>query len=54
MLHAIELLSTEINRDMGLLGINRLAEMSPELLFRLKDGKHASSTSIREAGHAVI
>ena len=53
VLHAINLLSTEINRNMGLLGINSLAEMGPELLFRLKDGKHASSTSTREAGHAV-
>jgi L-lactate dehydrogenase (cytochrome) len=53
VLHAIGLLSTEINRDMGLLGINSLAELSPELLFRLKDGKHASYASNREAGHAV-
>jgi L-lactate dehydrogenase (cytochrome) len=39
VLHAIELLSTEINRNMGLLGINRLAEMRPELLLRLKNGR---------------
>jgi L-lactate dehydrogenase (cytochrome) len=38
VLHAIDLLSTEINRNMGLLGINRLTEMGPELLLRLKDG----------------
>jgi L-lactate dehydrogenase (cytochrome) len=53
VLHAIDLLSTEINRNMGLLGINTLAEMRPELLFRLKDGKQASCTSNRGGGHAV-
>jgi hypothetical protein len=35
----LEPLSTEINLNMGLLGINRLAEMSPELLLRLKNGR---------------
>lgn len=39
VLHAIDLLSTEINRNMGLLGINTLAEMRPELLFRLREGR---------------
>ena len=42
VLHAIDILSTEINRNMGLLGINTLAEMRPELLFRLKDGTQIS------------
>jgi L-lactate dehydrogenase (cytochrome) len=37
VLHAIDLLSKEINRNMGLLGINTLDEMRPELLVRLKD-----------------
>ena len=37
VLHAIDILSTEINRNMGLLGINTLNEMRPELLVRLKD-----------------
>jgi L-lactate dehydrogenase (cytochrome) len=53
VLHAINLLSTEINRNMGLLGINTLAEMRPELLFRLKGGKHTSSTSNMGAAHAA-
>jgi L-lactate dehydrogenase (cytochrome) len=39
VLHAIDLLSTEINRNMGLLGINTLAEMRPDLLLRLKEGR---------------
>jgi L-lactate dehydrogenase (cytochrome) len=43
VLHAIELLSTELNRDMGLLGINSLAEMRPELLVRLKGGSGSAS-----------
>ena len=30
-------LSTEINRNMGLLGINSLAEMRPELLLLLRN-----------------
>jgi len=33
--HAINILSTEINRNMGLLGINSLGEMSPERLINL-------------------
>ena len=37
VLHAIDILSTEINRNMGLLGINTLNEMRSELLVRLKD-----------------
>ena len=37
VLHAIDILSTEINRNMGLLGINTLAEMQPEMLFRIRD-----------------
>ena len=36
VLHAIDILSTEINRNMGLLGINTLAEMQPEMLFRIR------------------
>jgi L-lactate dehydrogenase (cytochrome) len=53
VLHAIDLLSTEINRNMGLLGINTLAEMRPELLFRLRDERHASSTPGTGEGHAA-
>ncbi|MBV8525482.1 MAG: alpha-hydroxy-acid oxidizing protein [Acetobacteraceae bacterium] len=34
--HAINILSAEINRNMGLLGINSLREMQPDLLLRLK------------------
>ncbi|HST94430.1 MAG TPA: alpha-hydroxy-acid oxidizing protein, partial [Microvirga sp.] len=52
VLHAIELLSTEINRNMGLLGINTLAEMRPELLLRLKNGQCASCTSFIGTGNA--
>ena len=37
VLHAIDILSTEINRNMGLLGINTLAEMQPEMLFKIRD-----------------
>jgi L-lactate dehydrogenase (cytochrome) len=33
--HAIGLLATEINRDMALLGINSLSEMTPERMMRL-------------------
>jgi L-lactate dehydrogenase (cytochrome) len=33
--HAIRILSTEINRNMGLLGINSLAEMRPDRVLRL-------------------
>ncbi|WP_445501265.1 alpha-hydroxy acid oxidase [Microvirga sp. G4-2] len=33
--HAINILSTEISRNMGLLGINSLAEMRPDRLLRL-------------------
>ena len=33
--HAINILSAEINRDMGLLGINALGEMRPDRLFKL-------------------
>lgn len=36
--HAINILSEEINRDMALLGINTLAEMTPERLLRLRGG----------------
>jgi isopentenyl diphosphate isomerase/L-lactate dehydrogenase-like FMN-dependent dehydrogenase len=34
VLHAIAILSTEINRNMGLFGINTLAEIGPEFLLR--------------------
>jgi L-lactate dehydrogenase (cytochrome) len=34
--HAIELLSDEVLRDMALLGITRLAELTPDRLVRLK------------------
>jgi L-lactate dehydrogenase (cytochrome) len=54
VLHAIDILSTEINRNMGLLGINRLAEMRPELLFRLNDGTQISDASNGGGEHAVI
>src|SRR5207244_903052 len=37
VLHAIRLLREEIHRDMALLGINTLAEMSPELLVSSSD-----------------
>ena len=33
--HAINILSTEINRNMGLLGINSLREMHPDRMLRL-------------------
>ncbi|WP_026989532.1 alpha-hydroxy acid oxidase [Fodinicurvata sediminis] len=32
--HAINLLATEIDQDMGLMGINSLEEMGPDLLYR--------------------
>lgn len=35
VLHAIDILATEIDRNMGLLGINRLAEMGPERVRRI-------------------
>ena len=31
--HAIALMMAEVRADMGLIGINRLSEMGPELLF---------------------
>ncbi|WP_262272643.1 MULTISPECIES: alpha-hydroxy acid oxidase [Microvirga] len=34
--HAITILSTEINRNMGLLGINSLGELGPERLLRIR------------------
>jgi L-lactate dehydrogenase (cytochrome) len=34
--HAVGILSTEINRNMGLLGINTLGEMLPHRLLRLR------------------
>ena len=34
--HAIEILSAEIDRDMALLGINRLSEMGPDSLLRIR------------------
>jgi L-lactate dehydrogenase (cytochrome) len=34
--HAIELLSTEVSRDMALLGVNDLSEVRPELLTRTR------------------
>jgi L-lactate dehydrogenase (cytochrome) len=54
VLHAIDILSTEINRNMGLLGINTLAEMRPELLFRLKHGQYTSCTSFIETRNADV
>ncbi|MDF1854413.1 alpha-hydroxy acid oxidase [Pseudooceanicola sp.] len=33
--HAIRLLAEEVDRDMALIGINRLAEMQPEMLMRI-------------------
>ena len=33
--HAIDILATELRRDMGLLDLNALSEMSPRLLLRL-------------------
>jgi L-lactate dehydrogenase (cytochrome) len=53
VLHAIDILSTEINRNMGLLGINTLAEMRPELLFRLKGEKQTLYPSSIGAEHAT-
>ena len=35
--HAIDILRTEIDRDMGLLGLNTLADLRPTHLFRLND-----------------
>jgi L-lactate dehydrogenase (cytochrome) len=32
VLHAIQLVADEINRDMALLGVRRLAELGPEFL----------------------
>ncbi len=37
--HAIALLATEVDRDMALLGINSLAEMTAERLMRLSAGR---------------
>ncbi len=34
--HAIDLLSSEIRRDMAMLGVTRIDELSPSLLFRLR------------------
>ena len=34
--HAIELLSSEIGRDMALLGVNDLSEVRPELLTKTR------------------
>jgi L-lactate dehydrogenase (cytochrome) len=34
--HAIELLSAEVHRNMALLGITSLAELTPDRLVRLK------------------
>jgi L-lactate dehydrogenase (cytochrome) len=39
--HAIGLLSEEINRNMGLLGINTLSEMRADLLVRLRGASEA-------------
>jgi L-lactate dehydrogenase (cytochrome) len=41
VLHAIAIPSTEINRNMGLLGINTLDQMGPELLLRIRNGQCA-------------
>jgi len=38
VLHAIELLSKEIDRDMALLGVRRLDELGPDRLLRLGEG----------------
>jgi L-lactate dehydrogenase (cytochrome) len=37
--HAVKLLSEEVDRDMALLGINRLEEMKPDLLMRISGPK---------------
>ena len=47
VLHAIYILSTEINRNMGLLGINTLAEMRP-------DGKARELDWLRNMGDWMI
>jgi isopentenyl diphosphate isomerase/L-lactate dehydrogenase-like FMN-dependent dehydrogenase len=39
VLHTIARRSTEMNRSMGLLGIDTLAEMGPEFLLRMKNGQ---------------
>jgi L-lactate dehydrogenase (cytochrome) len=36
--HAIRLLAEEVNRDMALLGINRLSELGPALIRRVRGG----------------
>lgn len=41
VLHAIELLSKEIDRDMALLGINSLDELGPDRLLRIGDAPAA-------------
>ena len=38
--HAIDILATEIDRDMAMLGINRLDELSPRYLLHLGRGPH--------------
>lgn len=37
-MHAIRLLSDEVQRDMALIGVTTLAELAPRHLVRLKDG----------------
>jgi L-lactate dehydrogenase (cytochrome) len=34
VLHAISILKTEIDRDMALMGVNRLSELTPDFLMR--------------------
>ncbi len=41
--HAVKLLSEEVDRDMALLGINRLEEMKPDLLMRISGPKFGYS-----------
>ncbi|GGG34133.1 alpha-hydroxy-acid oxidizing enzyme [Caldovatus sediminis] len=38
VVHAIRLLAEEVNRDMALLGINRLSELGPALIRRVRGG----------------
>ncbi|HEY1931302.1 MAG TPA: alpha-hydroxy acid oxidase [Acetobacteraceae bacterium] len=48
VLHAIELLSKEIDRDMALLGLNDLDEMGPDRLLRVADASLAVEVEAAE------
>ncbi|MNT27443.1 (S)-mandelate dehydrogenase [compost metagenome] len=37
--HAIDLLASEVHRNMGMLGLNRLSDISPEKLMRMAGAK---------------